>query len=122
MRTASMAVTTVTVDSAGELVFCDFAGQPFFYKTHGLFFSETTTMFLLVVDLTQSYDELRESSHFILSFAKCSGAFTKKANVLVSGSKKDLLSDWKSGENQFRRLFRYLQITFGAWFDLMAFS
>ena len=117
MRTASMDVTAATVDSAGELVFCDFAGQPFFYKTHGLFFSETTTMFLLVVDSTQSCDQLRESSHFILSFVKCSGAFTEKANVLVLGSKKDLLSDLKCGEVRFRRLFRYLKITFGAWFN-----
>ncbi|XP_065844984.1 death-associated protein kinase 1-like isoform X2 [Oscarella lobularis] len=117
VRTASMDVTAATVDSAGELVFCDFAGQPFFYKTHGLFFSETTTMFLLVVDSTQSCDQLRESSHFILSFVKCSGAFTEKANVLVLGSKKDLLSDLKCGEVRFRRLFRYLKITFGAWFN-----
>ncbi|XP_065839615.1 death-associated protein kinase 1-like [Oscarella lobularis] len=116
-RTASMDLSTANIKSAGDVVFCDFAGQPFFHKTHGLFFSESTTAFLLVVDLTESENELKTWSHFFCSFVKCSVVLNEKANFLVVGSKKDLLPSEKIGEIKLRQVFAYVRQNFGRWFN-----
>ncbi|XP_065835304.1 death-associated protein kinase 1-like isoform X2 [Oscarella lobularis] len=116
-RTASMEVSVAKVKSAGELVFCDFAGQSFFHKTHGLFFSESTTAFLLVADLTKSDNDLLRSSHYFCSFVKCSVIFTEKAYFLVIGSKSDMLSvRLETLQIRLRHLVTYLRLTFGRWF------
>ncbi|XP_065835183.1 death-associated protein kinase 1-like isoform X2 [Oscarella lobularis] len=120
-RTASVDVTVADTKFAGELVFCDFAGQPFFHKTHGLFFSATSTIFLLVVDLNEDEDEMRRSSHYWASFVKCSVFLAKKAYVVVIGSKRDELSrsNLDSAETKLKNLVRYLQATFGQWFEFV---
>ena len=112
-----MDLSTANIKSAGDVVFCDFAGQPFFHKTHGLFFSESTTAFLLVVDLTESENELKTWSHFFCSFVKCSVVLNEKANFLVVGSKKDLLPSEKIGEIKLRQVFAYVRQNFGRWFN-----
>ncbi|XP_065835433.1 uncharacterized protein [Oscarella lobularis] len=118
-RTASVDVTTANIESVGKLVFCDFAGQPFFHKTHGLFFSTSSTIFLLVVDVTLDDEELRKSSHYWASFVKCSVPLSGKAHVLVIGSRKDLLSQssLKTAITNLQSLLAYLQSTFGRWFN-----
>ena len=117
-RTASMDVSLANVKFAGELVFCDFAGQSFFHKTHGLFFSESTTAFLLVVDLTKNDDDLQRSSHYFCSYVKCSVVFTEKAYFLVIGSKSDMLSSrLETLRVRVRHLVTYLRLTFGRWFN-----
>ena len=117
-RTASVDVITANVKSVGELLFCDFAGQRFFHKTHGLFFSTSSTIFLLVVDATLKDEELRRSSHYWASFVKCSVPISGKASVLVIGSRKDLLShsSLTTAKTILRSLVAYLQTTFGRWF------
>ena len=118
-RTASVDVTTAKIESVGELVFFDFAGQPFFHKTHGLFFSTSSTIFLLVVDVTLDDKELRRSSHYWASFVKCSVSLSGKGHVLVIGSRKDKLSQssLKTAETNLTSLVAYLQATFGQWFN-----
>ncbi|XP_065835186.1 death-associated protein kinase 1-like isoform X2 [Oscarella lobularis] len=120
-RTASVDVTVANIKSAGgELVLCDFAGQRFFHKTHGLFFSASSTIFLLVVDLTGGdEDDLRSSSHYWASFIKCSVLLVDKAYVVLIGSKKDLLSksDVDKSKTKLKRLRGYLQTKFGQWFE-----
>ena len=119
-RTTSMDVSMATIKSSGEVVFCDFAGQPYFHKTHGLFFSESTTAFLLVVDLKKSYSELHESSFYFCSFVKCSVGLTelKKAFVIVTGSRKDELSNLENGERKLRQLAVNLRQTYGRWLNI----
>ncbi|XP_065835673.1 uncharacterized protein [Oscarella lobularis] len=118
-RTASVDVTKTNVKSMGELVFCDFAGQPFFHKTHGLFFSTSSTIFLLVVDVTLDDEKLRRSSHYWISFVKCSVSLSGKAYVLVIGSRKDLLpqSSLTTAQMRISSLVAYLKSTFGRWFN-----
>ena len=102
-------------------MFCDFAGQPFFHKTHGLFFSATSTIFLLVVDLNEDEDKIRRSSHYWASFVKCSVFLDAKAYVVVIGSKRDQLSCpiLIEAEAKLKHLVRYLQATFGQWFEFV---
>ena len=113
-----MEVTKTAIKSAGEIVFCDFAGQSYFHKTHGLFFSESTTAFLLLVNLTKSNSELQESSFYFCSFVKCSVGLTelKKAFVIVIGSRKDALQNLENGEIKLRQLVVNLRKTYGRWF------
>ena len=117
-RTASMEVSKAVIKSVGEIVFCDFAGQHHFHKTHNLFFSEFTTAFLLVVDLTKDYSELEKSSFYFCSFAKCSVGLTEltKAFVIVIGSRKDMLKNLENGEKKMRQLVASLRQTYGRWF------
>ena len=123
-RTASVDVTVANIKLAGELVFCDFAGQPFFHKTHGLFFSASSTIFVLVVDLTTDEKELITTSHYWASFVKCSVFLAGKAHFLVIGSKKDQLSDLDIAQTKLKNLLVHLQATFGQWFEFFgnAFS
>ena len=118
-RTVSMEVTKAAIKPAGDIVFCDFAGQPYFHKTHGLFFSDSTTVFLLVVDLTKSSSELQESSFYFCSFVKCSVGLTeqKKAFVIVIGSRKDELQNLENGEMKLRHLVVNLRKTYCRWFN-----
>ena len=116
-RTAGMDLSAAKIKSAGDVVFCDFAGQEFFHKTHGLFFSESTTVFLLVVDLTKEENELKTWSHYFCSFVKCSLVLNEKANFVVVGSKKDLLPTAKVGEDKLQKVFTYLTLKFGRWFN-----
>ena len=118
-RTASMEVSKAAIKSAGEVIFCDFAGQPYFHKTHGLFFSESTTVFLLIVDLTKSNSELQESSFYFCSFVKCSVGLTelKKAFVIVVGSRKDKIQNLDAGEMKLRQLVVNLRKTFHDWLN-----
>ncbi|XP_065830423.1 uncharacterized protein [Oscarella lobularis] len=116
-RTAGMDVSAAKIKSAGDVVFCDFAGQEFFHKTHGLFFSESTTVFLLVVDLTKDENELKTWSHYFCSFVKCSVVLNEKANFVVVGSKRDLLPIATVGETKLQQVFTYLRLNFGPWFN-----
>ncbi|XP_065840990.1 serine/threonine-protein phosphatase 6 regulatory ankyrin repeat subunit B-like isoform X2 [Oscarella lobularis] len=112
-RTAGVDIITATIDSAGELIFCDFAGQPTFHKTHGLFFSEATTIFVLVVDLTMSEEELDKCAFYWLSFVKCSIRMKGKAMLVVVGSR----GDQDSGE-KLTGISNHLRIKFKKWFTL----
>ena len=111
-----MDVSAAKIKSAGDVVFCDFAGQEFFHKTHGLFFSESTTVFLLVVDLTKDENELKTWSHYFCSFVKCSVILNEKANLVVVGSKKDFLPTAAVGETRLQQVLTYLTLNFGRWF------
>ena len=112
-RTAGVDIITATIDSAGELIFCDFAGQPTFHKTHGLFFSEATTIFVLVVDLTMSEEELDKCAFYWLSFVKCSIRMKGKAMLVAVGSR----GDQDSGE-KLTGISNHLRIKFKKWFTL----
>ncbi|XP_065831509.1 uncharacterized protein [Oscarella lobularis] len=117
-RTAGMDLSAAKIKSAGEVVFCDFAGQEFFHKTHGLFFSESTTIFLLVVDLREDdLEELKRRSRYFCSFVKCSVVLKEKANFVVVGSKSDLIPIAKIGESKLRQVCTYLSLNFGPWFN-----
>ena len=118
-RTYVIDVSNATIEFAKEVVFYDFAGHPLFHKMHGLFFPESTTAFLLVVDLTKSDVELQTSSYYFCSFMKCSVGFTKlkKAYVIVIGSRKDMLQNLESGKIKLRQLVATLQLAFGRWFN-----
>ncbi|XP_065835188.1 death-associated protein kinase 1-like isoform X2 [Oscarella lobularis] len=118
-RTVSIDITAANVESAGDLIFCDFAGQPLFHKTHGLFFSESSAIFLLVVDLTKTKEELIATGDYWASFVKCSVCLSGQAcNVVVIGSKKDKLryEALETAKRTMRDLVKHLQITFGKWF------
>ena len=119
-----MEVSKTAIKSVGDAIFCDFAGQPYFHKTHGLFFSESTTVFLLVVDLTKSNSELQESSFYLCAFVKCSVGLTelKKAFLIVIGSRKDELQNLENGEMKLRELVVNLRQTYGRWFSVHAKS
>ena len=101
-------------------MFCDFAGYPFFHQTHGLFFPQSSAIFLLVVDLTCDKESMKRSSHYWASLVKCSSVFhAGKRHSLVIGSRKDFLS--QSGLDRaitkLNELVAYLQTTFGQWFE-----
>ena len=113
-------MTVANIKSAGgELVFCDFAGQRLFHKTHALFFSASSTIFFLVLDLTTSEEELKKSSGYWTSFIKCSVFLLgEKAHVVVIGSKKDLRSPSNVDKREIvGNVLQYLQANFGQWFN-----
>ena len=112
-RTAGVDIITAAIDSAGELVFCDFAGQPTFHKTHGLFFSEATTIFILVVDLTMSEEELAKCALYWPSFVKCSIRMKGKAMLVLVGSR----GDQDRGE-KLKGISNHLRINFRRWFTM----
>jgi len=94
-RTAGMDIVKAKIDEAGDVVFCDFAGQTNFYKTHSLFFAESTTIYVLVVDLTKGDRELVQSSSFWLSFVKCSVGSSSKYIAVLVGSRGDTRNTFK---------------------------
>ena len=114
LPTAGVDIVTAAIDSAGELVFFDFAGDPAFHKTHGLFFSETTTIFILVVDATMSEEELVEYTQYWLSFVKCSIKMTGKATVVLVGSR----GDRDNGKKLNRINHLHLRTKFRRWFKM----
>ena len=119
-RTAGVDITVADVESAGELVFCDFAGQPLFHKTHGLFFSGSSRSFLLVADLSKTKEELKTESEYWMSFLKCGVCLPGQAYVVVIGSKKDELSPvaLQRAKKTIKNLVETLQILFGEWFEI----
>ena len=114
LRTAGINIIEARIDKAGEVVFCDFAGQPNFHKTHSLFFSESTTIYLLVVNLEGSDEELYLSSLYWLSLTKCSiGSSTNNCVVLIGSrgdkvSKRELLTRLqRSLQSKFEKCFEF---------------
>ena len=108
-------ITAVETSYADKIVVVDFAGQPFFHKMHKQLFSSSSTIFLLVVDLTQSEEEHRRLSHYLLSFVKRCVRLPEKACIVVYGS-------YFSRELQ-KRLVTYLRAEFNQWFVItLAFS
>ena len=73
--------------------------------------------FLLVVDTTQTYDDLKQTSHYFCSFYKSSVVFNQRPYVVVAGSKIDLLHCLDVGRTKLQQLIEYLRRTFGSWFD-----
>ncbi|XP_065826321.1 uncharacterized protein [Oscarella lobularis] len=112
LRTAGVDVVRAIVDGAGEVVFCDFAGQSNFHKTHSLFLSESNTLYLLVVDLTESEQEIRFRSSYWLSLTKCSVGSSSKNNVIIIGSR----GDKTDGRGVMKRLLNSLKAKFGKYF------
>ena len=113
LRTAGIDIIQATIDEVGEVVFCDFAGQPNFHKTHSLFFSESTTVYLLVVNLEKSEQELFSSSMYWLSLTKCSLGSSKNNCVLLIGSRGDKVD----GRGMLRRLKTSLKSKFEKYFE-----
>ena len=113
LRTAGVDVVKAMVDGAGEVVFCDFAGQSNFHKTHSLFLSESNTLYLLVVDLTEPEQRMRfRSSSYWLSLIKCSVGSSSKNNVIIIGSR----GDKTDGRDAMKRLLTSLKAKFGKYF------
>ena len=48
-RTAGMTIHEATISSIGQVVLCDFAGQEHFHRTHGIFFDENNSLYVLLV-------------------------------------------------------------------------
>jgi len=117
-RTAGIAIIDASVGYAGDVVFCDFAGQPNFHKTHCLFFSESTTVYVLVVDVTKSDQELFDSSQYWLSLVKCSVGSSASNCVVIIGSRGD--QEKKGGNSVLKRLYLSLNAQFKNHFSLSA--
>ena len=113
LRTAGIDIIQATIDEVGELVFCDFAGQPNFHKTHSLFFSGSTTVYLLVVNLEKSEQELFSSSLYWLSLTKCSIGSSNNSCVVLIGSRGDKVD----GRGMLRRLKTSLMSKFEKYFE-----
>ncbi|XP_065826994.1 death-associated protein kinase 1-like isoform X2 [Oscarella lobularis] len=109
LRTAGIDIIATTIDEAGDVVFCDFAGQPNFHKTHGLFFSESTTIYLLVVNLEEPDEELYSSSLYWLRLTKCSIGSSTNNSVVIIGSRGD--------KTDGRRILRRLRISLKSKFE-----
>ena len=111
-RTAGIKFQEARIDSAGDLLFCDFGGQKSFLKIHSLFFS-SETVFVLVTDLTRPLPQIRESGFYWLSFAKCSLFLSadNKARIMLIGSRGDQV-----GPERLRQLALYLKRNFSEWF------
>ena len=114
-RTAGIDIITAAIDEAGDVVFCDFAGQPNFHKTHSLFFSESTTIYLLVVDVTNSKQEIYLSSLYWLSLTKCSIGSSTNNSIVLIGSRGDKTTD---GSMILRQLRTSLASKFEKFFDV----
>ncbi|XP_065846510.1 uncharacterized protein [Oscarella lobularis] len=113
LRTAGIDIIATTIDEAGDVVFCDFAGQPNFHKTHSLFFSESTTIYLLVVNLEEPDEELYSSSLYWLRLTKCSIGSSTNNSVVIIGSR----GDKTDGCRVLRRLRTSLKSKFEEFFD-----
>ena len=120
-RKSSVEITAVETSYADKIVVVDFAGQPFFHKMHKQLFSSSSTIFLLVVDLTQSEEEQRRLSHYWLSFViKCCVRLPEKARIVVYGGRNSYF--WVIAR-ELERLVTYLHAEFNQWFDFtLAFS
>ncbi|XP_065843010.1 death-associated protein kinase 1-like isoform X2 [Oscarella lobularis] len=114
-RTAGVDFQKSNVHGAGEVLFCDFAGQREFHKIHSLFFSAETTIFLLVVDVTEN--DLRQTCSYWLSFVKSGIWSGKKIKVAVVGSRRDKLAE-KDGKKILQDLISYLDTLYHNWFDI----
>ena len=113
--TAGIKFKETKIDSAGELVFCDFGGQKDFHKTHSLFFS-SATVFVLVIDLTRPWDEILGSGFYWLSFTKCSLLVSadSKVRLTLVGSRGEQV-----GQTELLKwLSRSLKAKFSKWFDI----
>ncbi|XP_065826102.1 death-associated protein kinase 1-like isoform X2 [Oscarella lobularis] len=113
-RTAGIKFEEANIDSAGELVFCDFGGQKDFHKTHSLFFS-SATVFVLVIDLSRPWNEILDSGFYWPSFTKCSLLVSadSKARLILVGSRGEQV-----GPELLKRLSRSLKTKFSKWFDV----
>ena len=108
-------IFTADTTFAGKLLLFDSACLQFFYKMLGPWFSASSTIFILVVDLTRGEEELRRSSHYWVSFLKRSIFPSEKAHLVVIGSKLDRVG-YSFGAAVLNSLVSYLQATFGYWF------
>ena len=113
LRTAGVDVVTAIVDGAGEVVFCDFAGQPNFHRTHSLFFSRSNSLYLLVVDLTESEPKIYSRLSYWLSLMKCSIKSSSNINVIIIGSR----GDKTDGRDVMKRLLNSLKAKFETYFN-----
>ncbi|XP_065831398.1 uncharacterized protein [Oscarella lobularis] len=114
-RTAGIKFHKANISFAGDLVFCDFGGQKNFHKTHSLFFSSETVL-VYVTDLSRSWNDIRSSGLYWLSFAKCSLFRSKKnhkVSLMLVGSRGD-----KVGPESLTSLLTFLKAKFSEWFDI----
>ena len=95
-RTIGINVMTVYIPGVGWLSLWDYAGQKQFHKTHGLFFSSSNSIFMLLVSLVRgkerqlcSVEELLEELQYWLSFLRASLDAEFIPTVLIAASRGD---------------------------------
>ena len=84
------------VNEVGNMVIYDFAGQREYYSSHGAVLERimrnSAAIFVCIVDLSQSLDDISESIHYWISFIEnaCSSA-QRSSHVIIVGSHADLV-------------------------------
>ena len=94
-KTAGIVPCQFTSRSYGEVTFFDFAGQQEYYASHAALLknsiSSATPVFLLVVDLRDSKEDIKQKLLFWTSFlANQCTSITSKPHVIVVGSHSDV--------------------------------
>ena len=92
-RTAGMKIYEAYVSSLGHVLLCDFAGQEYFDRTHALFFDESNSLNIMVVNgLLDKYDMLKQCRRWasFLIAASPSGAIPV---VVIVVSRGDICGD-----------------------------
>ena len=95
-KTAGIVPCQFTSRSYGEVTFFDFAGQQEYYASHAALLknsiSSATPVFLLVVDLQDSKEDIKQKLLFWSSFlANQCTSITSKPHVIVVGSHSDVV-------------------------------
>ena len=115
-RTIGINVMTVYILGVGWLSLWDYAGQGQFHKTHGLFFSSSNSIFILLVSLVIgeerrlcSVEELLEELQYWLSFLRASLDAEFIPTVLIAASRGDRNS---KGQSMLQRLVNHIRDLF----------
>ena len=125
--TAGIVPHRIESEQLGNFVIYDFAGQQEYYSSHGAVLEQvmrkSAAMFLCVVDLSESEEEICESLHYWLSFISnaCSTA-EGQSHVVIIGShadqvtseeeakKSSLLQEIATGRVKFQQFSGYLSM------------
>ena len=99
-RTVGINVKTVDIPGVGRFSLWDLAGEESFHKTHGLFFSSSRCLFILLLSLVTGEErQLRTDKELIaeacywLSFLRASFSETFTPTVLIAASRADYCLD-----------------------------
>lgn len=111
-RTAGIDVVDVTLARYGKFSFWDFAGQDNFHRTHGVFFDESTTIFILVLSLTSDIASLEATGRYWLAFLKACINPQRRALVILVGSR----ADKGKGRAALKRVHKQLSKLFSDFF------
>ena len=122
-RTIGINVMTAYIPGVGRVSLRDYAGQKQFHKTHGLFFSASNSLFILLVSLVRgkekrrcSDEELRDELQYWLSFLRSSldGEFIP--TVLIMASRGDYYRD---GQRVLQHVVDYIRELFKGMINII---